>query len=340
MWIELFGGVALGVALGWVLQRGGFCMNTAFRSIMFGEDRSTLKAWCLVLLINIPAVTLSTDIGFLRPQTTPFFWPALIVGGLLFGVGMVWAGGCASGTYYRAGRGMLGSWGALIGFLFGTAAMDGGALGDMQRVLRTPVIDVQGREATLFNLFGVDSVWGRWTVVALLMIPIAVYLIRAPKQKFVIGWSWRQTGLSVGLLALATWVLSALIGRDFGLSFTQPSAAFARLLVGGDGSGVGLPLYLLVGVPLGAYFSAAANGEAGWKLPEPKSFVRQTGGGLVMGLGASLAGGCNIGHGISGIASLGLGSITGVASIMVGCWIMTALVFRRERALSVQRAAV
>ncbi|MCG8480843.1 MAG: YeeE/YedE family protein [Spirochaetales bacterium] len=340
MWIEVAGGVTLGIALGWVLQRGGFCMNTAFRSILFGEDRSTLKAWCLVLLINIPSVTLLTDLGFLRPQTTPFFWPALIIGGLLFGLGMVLAGGCASGTYYRAGRGMLGSWGALVGFIFGTAAMDGGALGDVQRVLRTPVIDVRGREATLFNLFGVESVWGRWTVVTLLMIPIVVYLIKAPTQKFVIGWSWKKTGLSVGLLALATWMLSALVGRDFGLSFTQPSAAFARLVVDGDGSGVGLPLYLLLGVPLGAYLSATAHGEAGWRLPEPQSFVRQTGGGLVMGLGASLAGGCNIGHGISGIATLGVGSITGVVSIMAGCWIMTALIFRRERVSNIQKVTM
>ncbi|AFG37374.1 YeeE/YedE family protein [Spirochaeta africana] len=329
--IEIFGGAALGIALGWVLQSGGFCMNSAFRSILFEKDKSLLRAWLLVVLINVPAITLLQDFGVLYPQTAPLFWPALIVGGLMFGVGMVMAGGCASGTYYRAGRGMLGSWAALTGFLAGTAAMDGGALFGIQRVLRQPVLDVQGREATLFNLTGLESTGGRWLLVTLLMLPIIWYLLRAPKQKFLIGWGWQRTGLLVGLLALGAWLLSAAVGRDFGLSFTQPSTAFARMLIAGDGSGVGLPLYILLGVPLGAYLSAYRKGEAAWRAPDPRSLVRQAGGGLTMGLGASLAGGCNIGHGITGIATLGIGSMLGVLSIMAGCWIMTWMIIRSHR---------
>ncbi len=330
--IEIIGGATLGILLGWVLQSGGFCMNSAFRSIVFEKDKSLLRAWLLVVLINVPMVTLLQDLGVLYPQTAPFFWPALIVGGLIFGIGMVLAGGCASGTYYRAGRGMLGSWGAMFGFLAGTSAMDGGAFFGIQRYLREPVIDIQGREATLFNLTGLESGFGRWLLVAALMVPIAVYLLKAPKQKFLIGWGWKKTGSLVGLLAVTAWLLSALVGRDFGLSFTQPSTAFSRLIVSGDGSGIGLPLYILLGVPLGAYLSAFRRGEAAWRSPDPKSLVRQSAGGLTMGLGASLAGGCNIGHGITGIATLGLGSILGVFSIMAGCWIMTALIIRSHRA--------
>ncbi|KGE71002.1 YeeE/YedE family protein [Spirochaeta lutea] len=329
--IEIGGGLLLGVVLGWALQRGGFCMNSAFRSIVFEKDKSLLRAWFLVLVINIPGVTLLQDLGVLYPQTAPLFWPALIVGGLMFGVGMVLAGGCASGTYYRAGRGMLGSWGALVGFLIGTAALDGGALAPVQRVLRGPVLDVQGREATLFNVTGLESIAGRWIIVGLIVAALTVYLVRAPKQKFVIGWGWKRTGLTVGIIALAAWLLSALVGRDFGLSFTQPSAALIRLMVSGDGSGVGLPLYILIGVPLGAYGSAWIQGEAQWRLPDARTFARQTGGGLVMGAGAAIAGGCNIGHGITGIATLGIGSILGVFSIMAGCWIMTWLVIQGHK---------
>ena len=64
---------ALGITLGWGLQKGGFCMNTAFRSILFEKDKSLLRAWLLVLVINIPAVTLLTDIGYLDPAVVPFF---------------------------------------------------------------------------------------------------------------------------------------------------------------------------------------------------------------------------------------------------------------------------
>jgi len=336
--VEVFSGFALGIALGWVLQRGGFCMNSAFRSVLFEKDKSLLQAWLLVLLINIPLVTLFQDLGILHPQTAPLFWPALIVGGLLFGLGMVIAGGCASGTYYRAGRGMLGSWGALGGFILGTSLMDGGALGGITNALRSPVIEIQGRVPTLFSLLGLESPWGRWIVVGVLMAAIIVYLARAPKQKFVLGWGWKKTGALVGILAFSVWILSAFFYRDFGLSFTQPTVALGRLLIAGDGSAIGLPFFILVGVPLGAYFSAAVKKEAAWRAPDAKTLVRQSSGGLTMGLGAALAGGCNIGHGITGIATLGLGSILGVLSIMAGCWIMTALIFRREKYLALNKA--
>jgi uncharacterized membrane protein YedE/YeeE len=329
--IDVFGGFALGITLGWALQRGGFCMNTAFRSILFEKDKSTLRAWLLALAINIPALLLFEDLGILFPQTAPFFWQALVLGGLLFGLGMVMAGGCGSGTYYRAGRGMIGSWGALIGFFLGTATMDGGALGFVQQGLRSQVIDVQGREATVFNLLGLTSPIGRWLVVLAVLTPIIIFLVQAPKQKFLIGWGWKRTGTTIGLLALGVWLLSALGGRDFGLSITQPTTALARFFIAGDGSLIGLPTYILLGIPLGSFYSAWIQGEAGWVIPEAKTLVRQTSGGIVMGLGAALAGGCNIGHGLTGAATLGIGSLVGMVSIMVGCWIATWLVIQSQR---------
>ena len=50
------GGIALGLLLGYSLQRGGYCMNTAFRSFYLEKDKSLVRAWVLVLLINIVGV--------------------------------------------------------------------------------------------------------------------------------------------------------------------------------------------------------------------------------------------------------------------------------------------
>ena len=325
--IETGGGLALGFTLGYALQRGGFCMNTAFRSVIFEKDRSLLRAWAVVVAINVVGVNLLAQLGVLRPATAPLFWPALIAGGFVFGIGMVLAGGCASGTCYRAGRGMLGSCAALIGFLFGTAAMDGGALSGFQALLRAPTIDIGGQEATLFNLMGAETVALRWLLIVLLLLPLLWWLLRAPADRFVIGWGWRRTGATVGVLALTAWVLSSLVGRNFGLSFTQPAVSLTRWVLAGDGRGVSIASYIFVGVPLGAWLAAAVRKEAVWSLPDARTLVRQSAGGLTMGLGASLAGGCNIGHGVTGIATLGVGSIVGVLSIMLGSWTMTAVVF-------------
>lgn len=323
-------GIALGLLLGFSLQRGGYCMNTAFRSFYLEKDRSLVRAWIVVLIINIIGVQLFTDLGIFRPEVAPFFWPAAIVGGFVFGGGMVLAGGCASGTYYRCGRGMLGSIAALFGFVIGTALIDGGALVGVQNRLRGTTIEFEGSQATLFELLGVESALVRWIVLAALTVTALGWLIRSPKQRFLIGWGWKRTGVLVGLLAFATWLLSAMQGRNFGLSFTQPTVALTRYLVGGDTSGLSVASFIVVGVPIGAFLAAKLAGEVILRMPEPKRFVRQFGGGVTMGLGASIAGGCNIGHSITGVSTLGITAITSTAFIILGCWAMTGLIYRAE----------
>ena len=338
MW-QVAGGLALGLGLGYSLQRGGFCMNSAFRSIVFERDRSLIRAWVLVILINIVGVNLLTDVGLLRPLIAPLFWPAIVAGGFVFGVGMVMAGGCASGTYYRCGRGMMGSLGALTGFAAGTALLDGGGLWFVQRYLRGPIITIDGQEATLFNLLGLESSLSRWLLIGVLAVAAIWYLVKAPADRFVLGWGWRRTGLVVGLLALAAWVLSSLAGRHFGLSFTQPTVSVTRFLVSGDTSGISIATWMLLGVPAGAFLAARIRGEARWTLPDARTLARQSGAGLLMGAGASIAGGCNIGHSVTGIATLSIGSIAATLAIMLGCWAMTARIFRDARRQAVARQA-
>ena len=50
------------------------------------------------------------------------------MGSYLFGIGIVLAGGCATGTWYRAGEGLLGSWVALFFYMISAAAMKSGFL--------------------------------------------------------------------------------------------------------------------------------------------------------------------------------------------------------------------
>ena len=324
-------GLAVGVPLGYVLQRGGFCMNTAFRSMLFERDRSILRAYVLALLINLVAVNLLDEIGLITITRAPFFWPALIVGGFVFGLGMVLAGGCTSGTWYRAGKGMLGSAVALLGFGAGATAMAAGALRPLQDRIREPVWDVYGEEATLANILAPELWWFRWVVIGVLAVVGLLWLLRAPAQRFVIGWGWRRTGLAVGVLGVAAWVISGLTGRDFGLSFTQPTVSIVRYVLAGDRGGINWATWLILGVPAGSFLAAWKARDLGLRLPAPRRLVAQFAGGLLMGLGASLAGGCNIGHGLTGVSTLALSSVVATLFTMAGVWTATALVFRAAR---------
>ena len=87
-------------------------------------------------------------------------WLANILGGYLFGIGMVLAGGCASGTWYRVGEGLVGSWMAALGFMLGAAAVGNGAFSGLYAYLRGFVLS-PGSSMTIDGLLGVN----RWVVI-------------------------------------------------------------------------------------------------------------------------------------------------------------------------------
>jgi uncharacterized protein len=109
-------GLLVGVLFGFALQRGRFCMNSAFRDIILGRDFTLFKALATAILVSMIGFSIMAMTGIITLAPKPFMWGGNIVGGLLFGVGMVLAGGCASGITYRTGEGMMGAVMAVLGF--------------------------------------------------------------------------------------------------------------------------------------------------------------------------------------------------------------------------------
>ena len=92
----LLGGLAVGIIFGFALQRGRFCMNSAFRDIVTLEDFTLLKSVGAALLVTMLGFTFMSQNGSIVLNPKPFFWGANMVGGFIFGVGMVLAGGAAN----------------------------------------------------------------------------------------------------------------------------------------------------------------------------------------------------------------------------------------------------
>lgn len=113
-------GLLFGIAFGAILQRGRFCIAAAARDLFLTKDTYLAKGVLYAILFTSIGFFLAQSQGLLELQIKPLGLQN-VVGGLLFGVGMVIAGGCASGVLFRAGEGYITAFTAILGVLFGMA---------------------------------------------------------------------------------------------------------------------------------------------------------------------------------------------------------------------------
>ncbi len=117
--MKFLGGVILiGLAFGVVLHRSRFCFSRVFRDPLMTGDGSMTKAALLMLLIGIlgNALLIFNGSKSYYDALTPVFWTGSVLGGIIFGIGMIAAGGCASGALWRAAEGHIKLWIALFFF--------------------------------------------------------------------------------------------------------------------------------------------------------------------------------------------------------------------------------
>jgi len=107
-----------GFAIGFIMHRSRLCFARAFREPFVTAEGDMTKAVILALAIGIPIATLLFGKKVIDPYFAipPTFWIGSLLGGVIFGLGMIFAGGCASGGLWRMGEGHLKLWVAMFFF--------------------------------------------------------------------------------------------------------------------------------------------------------------------------------------------------------------------------------
>lgn len=110
--------VLAGCGLGFVMQRARICFARAFREPFMTAEGDMTKAIILALALAMPVAAVLFDRKVMDPYIAipATFWAGSLAGGIVFGIGMVFAGGCASGALWRMGEGHLKLW--VAGFFF------------------------------------------------------------------------------------------------------------------------------------------------------------------------------------------------------------------------------
>lgn len=304
----LITGLLCGFLLGFVMQRGRFCITGAFRDLYVTKNSRMFVALLIAITVQSIGIWILYEVGSFSSPAEDLPILAVIIGAFLFGIGIIYAGGCATGTWYRAGEGLIGSWVALIIYGLFSASMRTGVLAPLNQELKSNVI----QHRTIYETFGIAP-WVLVFILSVITLALTFYHLRKPRGK-TISLKPRKTGLAhilfekrwhpfvtavlVGLIALLAWPLSSAAGRNFGLGITTPSANVIQYLVFGDNKFINWGVFLVLGILIGSFIAAKFSNEFRFRVPDATTMLRSAGGGALMGIGASLAGGCSIGNGL------------------------------------------
>jgi hypothetical protein len=296
----MLGALAVGVAFGYGAQRGAFCMSSGLRGVLDGEW-TKVKALVLAVAIQLVLLPAAFTAGLARPAELQLKVLAAVAGGVLFGASMRWAGGCAAGVWYKLGAGDIGSLLAVLGMALGALAADAGPLHGVRTSLQEAIPAVAWRPPAPASLG-------------------AGILLLAGLARLADGragaWSWRKTGLWIGVVGAIAWPVSASAGRDFGLAVVPGSTGLLSAL-----AGQAFPAWdvlLVLGVLVGGWLAARQNGRVGLSAPSSSALLKRFAGGVGLGVGASVATGCTVGQGLTGLALLAPSSFVVMGAIFLG----------------------
>lgn len=340
-------GLVVGALLGFVMQRGRFCLTGGFRDMYIAKNNRMFYALLIAIAVQSIGVYALIELGAFSYSAGQLSLWATIVGSFIFGVGIVLAGGCATGTWYRAGEGLVGSWIALATYMLSAAIMKSGPLGSFTTQVRSYTVGTD----SIADTFGVST----WVFVALLALIVVAIMIREsrkprlniarPKPKktglahqlFERRWHPYFTAVLVGIVAIIAWPASAETGRVFGLGITTPSANVLQFLVTGNDSFINWGVFLVLGILIGSFIAAKGSNEFRVRVPDAAICVRSAAGGLLMGFGASIGGGCSIGNGLVMTAMMTWSGWIALLFMILGTWTASYFIFVRP---SKQRASV
>lgn len=337
---------ALALGLGWAIQLSHFCTMGALSDWLFMREATRLRQWALALGLGIWGFALMAGLGWIDPAQTiyaapRFPWLSYLLGGGVFGVGMVLASGCPTKNLVRLGGGSLKALVVLLVMALSALA----TLRGLPGLWRVHSLDPHTASV------GSGAFVGQWLAEVLgLTVPQGMTLGAGAVGLALLLWVLRERemrrgpnllgGLGVGAALLGAWAVSGVLGhvpehpetlesvylstasgRMEALSFTGPLAQWLDALVytADGGKRLSFGMVWVPGVVLGAAWAAWRSGQWRWEgFTQTADLGRHLLGAALMGFGGVCAMGCSFGQGLSGLSTLNWGSLLAVAAMVAG----------------------
>jgi uncharacterized membrane protein YedE/YeeE len=307
-----------GFAAGAVMTRYGLCFNRALRRAVFERRATLLRAFAIAVaaqLLFLPML-IAAGVDTLERSATaggPALLPvAQVAGGVVFGAGMALAGGCVTGMMWKAGAGATALGFTIAGFAVGELLIRGPG----SRLIATLDDASRPGENGLAEALDVG-----YEPVALVLGGAVLAVLLARRRDGLLA------GLALGAVAALAWVAADAAGYGYGLGFVGAADGSRAALEAG--SALPFQLWLAVGV----IAAGAGVGDRRLRMPDGPRAARAAVGGLLMGAGGSVAHGCNIGHGVTGVPLLSFGSLLTTVFMAAGALLTWRFLLARRSGL-------
>ena len=299
-------GLITGIVFGVSAQRSRFCLRAATVEFARGQMGDKVAVWFLTFSTAMVWVQGASLLGLMHPadarmMAVPGSWSGAILGGLIFGVGMVLARGCSGRLLVLASTGNLRS--LVSGLIFAVVAQMSlsGWLAPLRDNIAAIWVTSGGRNLNLLSAVSLPD-WGGFAL-GLIFAAIALYVSRRNRispRRLIFG---AGVGFAVAVGWVSTYALSQVAFEPVQIesaTFTGPSAHTLMFFL--DSSAVlEFDIGLVPGVVIGAFMASFLSGEFKFQGFEDEANMRRAmTGAALMGFGGMLAGGCAIGAGVTG----------------------------------------
>jgi len=337
---------ALAVVFGAIAQRTHFCTMGAVADIVNMGDWTRMRMWLMAMGVAMLGFNAMVAAGWVQAGQSVYAGPRLLwlsnlLGGLLFGFGMVLASGCGSKTLVRIGGGSLKS--LVVFCVLALAAY--ASLRGIVAVGRVASVDTvvlalpagQDLPSLLAHATGMDRARAALLLGGAIGLGLLAFALAHPDGR---RGHTLLAGLGLGAVVVAVWWVSGRLGfvpehpvtleavhlatntqRMESLTFVAPIAYTADwLILFSDASKtLTLGVVSVAGVVVGSAAVALATRSFRWEgFAGTEDTANHLVGAVLMGVGGVTAMGCTIGQGLTGVSTLALGSFIALAGIMAG----------------------
>ena len=342
----LWASFALSVMFGAVLQRTHFCAMGAVSDVLNMGDWQRTRMWVVAAGVAMIGFNAMVGLGWVDASKsiyagTRLRWLSHLLGGALFGLGMVVASGCGAKTLVRVGGGSLKALVVLLVMgVFAAMTMRG-----VLAVVRVATVDAvelalpisQDLPSLLAWVTGWPKASSAWLMGVGLGATLLLWTLARADARRVQVWG---SGVMVGLLIVAVWWVSGQWGhvaehpqtleeaflatnsrRMESLSLVGPVAYLLDWLTyfSDRGQTLSLGVVSVLGIVTGSALMALGQGTFRWEgLAGTEDTAHHLVGAALMGVGGVTALGCTVGQGLTGLSTLALGSFITVAGIVAG----------------------